>query len=420
MTSIFRSSKSNKAEGVPVEKIKRLQKSLQHAETLASALKENSSALISQIHSQTLTVQKLHQDLNSQKAGLVVAELHTPLTGESLRGGPDVTRDRNECKISDRGRQAQKQQAVTPTSAKPWENEDLWTNVDAHHKGRQQDLREIADDLLTSLLHNNQTVLMNQAKAIQGTVEAQIHWLQSCQEDVGSLLSPNLESSSNEPDKKFLEKYRAIENEKITLTKNNEVLEAANKNLQRDFRELKKKYDGLDKENNLLKSKLARFNPPSWGKQAPPKIQVKSQIYCPRKTELTDSIITELTSMLKSKMDLYSLELNIINCESTTEIVRSLPVIVICLYASRLGTDVSNALQKVPVGPNVAVLVLHHKDIHALPAQTSDKILTGDEYRNIGAIIDMAFLSQKGVYTCNMNDRGLEDLTNFIKTHSNK
>ncbi|KAL3874018.1 hypothetical protein ACJMK2_037087 [Sinanodonta woodiana] len=417
--NLFRSSKSNKAEGVSLAEIQKLQKSLQHGENFASILQDNSKSLIAQISSQTLTVQKLHQELSSQKAGQLGAELQTPIAGESVRSGSYATNDRNESKISDRERQARKQRAdVAPQGGRRLETDDSWTNVDAHHIGRQQDLMEDEDDLLTSLLHNNQIVLMTQAKAIQGNVEAQIHWLQGLHADVGRLLSPISESSSSEPDKKYFENYKAIEEEKNTLKRKLEGLEAANNKLQRDFSDLKKKYDGLDRENSVLKSKIAKFNPPSYGQYAPPKIQVRSQLYCPRKTDLTDFVITELTSMLKLRMDSLSQELTTINCESTTQINQSLPLIVICLYASRLGTDVSNALQKVPVGPNVAVLVLHHKDLHALPAQTSDKILTGHEYRDIGAIIDMAFLSQKGVYTCNMNDRGLEELANFIKTHS--
>ena len=69
-----------------------------------------------------------------------------------------------------------------------------------------------------------------------------------------------------------------------------------------------------------------------------------------------------------------------------------------------------------PTGSNkdVALLVLHHKEAHALPSQTSDKILTGSDFSHLGTIIDLAFLSQRGIYECEMNTVGIERVVSFL------
>lgn len=69
-----------------------------------------------------------------------------------------------------------------------------------------------------------------------------------------------------------------------------------------------------------------------------------------------------------------------------------------------------------PTGCNkdVALLVFHHKEAHALPSQTSDKILTGSDFNHLGTIIDLAFLSQKGIYECEMNTVGIERVVSFL------
>ena len=63
---------------------------------------------------------------------------------------------------------------------------------------------------------------------------------------------------------------------------------------------------------------------------------------------------------------------------------------------------------------DVALLVFHHKEAHALPSQTSDKILTGSDFNHLGTIIDLAFLSQKGIYECEMNTVGIERVVSFL------
>jgi hypothetical protein len=62
----------------------------------------------------------------------------------------------------------------------------------------------------------------------------------------------------------------------------------------------------------------------------------------------------------------------------------------------------------------MAVLVCHHKDEHALPAQSSDRVLSGPEFKGIGGIYDVAFHVDKGIYPCEMNENNIANVIKFI------
>ena len=62
----------------------------------------------------------------------------------------------------------------------------------------------------------------------------------------------------------------------------------------------------------------------------------------------------------------------------------------------------------------VLVVVLHHKEVHALPSQASDRVLTGEEYKQLGAIVDAAFWTGKGMYDCELNKLATEKIYNFV------
>lgn len=90
------------------------------------------------------------------------------------------------------------------------------------------------------------------------------------------------------------------------------------------------------------------------------------------------------------------------------------PLLVVCVNVSRIGADAKEALKGIPKAKDVALLVFHHKEAHALPSQTSDKILTGADFSGLGSIIDLAFLSQRGIYECDMNTVGIERVASFL------
>ncbi|XP_061174809.1 paramyosin-like [Saccostrea echinata] len=99
------------------------------------------------------------------------------------------------------------------------------------------------------------------------------------------------------------------------------------------------------------------------------------------------------------------------------------PLLAICVNVSRIGTDAKEVLKGIPKANNskdVALLVFHHKEVHALPSQTSDKILTGTDFSHLGTIIDFAFLSQRGIYECDMNMMGIERIASFLLQYKTK
>jgi hypothetical protein len=66
------------------------------------------------------------------------------------------------------------------------------------------------------------------------------------------------------------------------------------------------------------------------------------------------------------------------------------------------------------VSSNVSVLIFHHKDIHALPNQSSELVLTGPVFKDLGGIFDIAFLSEKGIYDCTMNQESAVGIETFL------
>ncbi|XP_069125685.1 uncharacterized protein [Argopecten irradians] len=127
-----------------------------------------------------------------------------------------------------------------------------------------------------------------------------------------------------------------------------------------------------------------------------------------------DDVSSEIGNMLSFKMESRGVKIRVERCTDPQTHHNNTPLLVLCIHASRLGTDVHHALQSVKCDRSVALVVLHHKEYHALPSQPSEKLLVGGHYRQLGVIVDIAFLKSKGVYTCDMNDRSLDKLCSFI------
>lgn len=130
---------------------------------------------------------------------------------------------------------------------------------------------------------------------------------------------------------------------------------------------------------------------------------------------ILNAVTSELQSILSQHVDATrDKKLEIVPLEDPKSVPANNPLIVLCINASRLGTDVEQALQQVKCSRSVAVAVIHHKEIHALPPQASEKLLHSEKVRELYAVVDIAFLTNKGMYACDMNNKSLEKLTNFI------
>lgn len=135
---------------------------------------------------------------------------------------------------------------------------------------------------------------------------------------------------------------------------------------------------------------------------------------------ISNAVRSELQLILSQHIEATrDKKLEIVPLDDPKSIPANKPLIVLCINASRLGTDVEQALQQVTCSRSVTVAVIHHKEFHALPPQASEKLLHSEKIRELYAVVDIAFLTNKGMYTCDMNNKSLEKLTNFICEFSN-
>ncbi|CAG2199378.1 unnamed protein product [Mytilus edulis] len=173
---------------------------------------------------------------------------------------------------------------------------------------------------------------------------------------------------------------------------------------------LQRKTNRIEKERDELQLKID-----SWFAQK--NSTVKVQMYAAVKKELCDKMMTELEGMLRTQLALKHTPINVEKHKEPPP-DSTVPLIAMCVNASRLGSDVNYAIDNIDRSRTIAVVVLHHKEYHALPKQPSERLLIGSDYKHIGAIIDIAYLTHKGIYPCDMNENSLDRLVNFITTNS--
>ena len=65
----------------------------------------------------------------------------------------------------------------------------------------------------------------------------------------------------------------------------------------------------------------------------------------------------------------------------------------------------------------VGLVILHIKEVHEPDIQSSEKLLASTFKKNgPGKMFDMAFVSTKGIYECNMNEMSVKDIVSFIRS----
>lgn len=141
---------------------------------------------------------------------------------------------------------------------------------------------------------------------------------------------------------------------------------------------------------------------------------VQVQIFMQRKVDLLSLIESDLLRLISKHPMFENKELKIVRPECPDEITGNHPTLVLCLHGSRLGTDAKSEVQNIREPGKTALLIFHYKDEHALPSQTSDGILTAAEFKALGGIFDLAFLKEKGIYDCNMNNFAASNIIKFI------
>ncbi|XP_060598676.1 uncharacterized protein LOC132752375 [Ruditapes philippinarum] len=235
-------------------------------------------------------------------------------------------------------------------------------------------------------------------------------------ETEGDTESGALEQLKTERDllrKQVEELERQTEEHKITIAKlNKEMLDKENiskvfavksESMQREFENARML---LQKENEEIKLELEILKKKS---------AYEVQLFCQTETGLIKTIEEKLMTELRSRLNNKGKEVKFVKCQDTSNVEADKPLLLLCINASRLGTDASTLVKKFKVSSKkMAVLVCHHKDEHALPAQSSDRVLSGPEFKGIGGIYDVAFHVDKGIYPCEMNENNIANVIKFI------
>lgn len=178
-------------------------------------------------------------------------------------------------------------------------------------------------------------------------------------------------------------------------------------NQDEEIAKLVQTIDTLENERDQLRRQIKVL-------KSSQKQSIEVQLYAPGTTNFKN-IVMALRDDLNAHLEKDGMSVKLIECNRSTDVQSNIPTLVVCVNASRLEADVAACLQGLKLSPNITILVFHHKDEHALPSQTSDKVLSIDTVRSVGSIIDMAFLSDRGLYHCTMNTEAVQNIANLLQ-----
>ncbi|XP_033736422.1 myosin-7-like [Pecten maximus] len=133
---------------------------------------------------------------------------------------------------------------------------------------------------------------------------------------------------------------------------------------------------------------------------------------------MVDMVSKELTKRLQTILERENIIVTVQLCQTPAEVPNG-PLVVLCLNMSRVGTNILDALAGIKANHDVLVLVLHNavKENLSLLTPTSLRV-TGNELRQLGGIVDMAFNSDSGVYDCDLNTRSVENIATTLRKYS--
>ncbi|KAL4237655.1 hypothetical protein ACF0H5_002369 [Mactra antiquata] len=138
------------------------------------------------------------------------------------------------------------------------------------------------------------------------------------------------------------------------------------------------------------------------------------QVYCNGSTDISTKASQLFTECLQSHMS--DLPVQIVQYQNPDDINPGLPTACLCVSVSRLGTDILKGMKHLEVNSNVVVIVLHYKEPHSLPTQSSRRVLVGEEYKhNVHAgMYDLGF-QKHSIYDCDLNNSNMGDIVECLK-----
>lgn len=310
-------------------------------------------------------------------------------------------------------------------------------------------------------LERNQATLMHQMKGLQKAGESFKELVQPFREGIYpvNLHLPNedvvqakddiieaLKKEASEKDR-IKQQNETLQRQSTDLTNKIESIRRINASFQNDIEKAAQEKDSLRRANNSLSEEKRNLNDQisqmrrqhylleqehrssirkiedlrkQLETQRKRKLSVHVQLFSPRKGDLTAMVLQEMRVMLETQFEIEDRILMVNICDRLTDIIPNMASLIVCINASRLGSDVASALEGLTLNKCQGLVILHHKDTHALPNQPSERLLTSSssDLKKLGGIFDMAFLSGKGIYTCDMNNRAVSELVTFIKAFS--
>ncbi|XP_033734781.1 myosin-2 heavy chain, non muscle-like [Pecten maximus] len=130
---------------------------------------------------------------------------------------------------------------------------------------------------------------------------------------------------------------------------------------------------------------------------------------------LVDMVTKGLTKRLQERLDMSNLNLIVSFSQNPSDVTNGFQI-VLCLNMSRVGTNIADSLKGMKVDRDVFVMVLHHTNKENLSALTpTSHRVTGNEVRQLGGILDMAFSSDGGLYECDLNNVAVEKIALILK-----
>ncbi|CAC5407919.1 unnamed protein product [Mytilus coruscus] len=182
-----------------------------------------------------------------------------------------------------------------------------------------------------------------------------------------------------------------LEIKETTATQEKVKLQETVTELSKNYGSLLEKYEVLKKEKEKLTLKT--------------KMKKQLSFHSVLKQPQSDQAVGGIMSLLQAEF--HDADLDIIQ-ESKRS--KNVPLLVVLYNLSRLTDDANGALNGVEAASDVALVVLHSKEIK----KPSEKILTEPDFKKLGIIVDISFLSAKGIISNDTTDNAIKQLSAFI------
>ncbi|XP_045187837.1 uncharacterized protein LOC123545578 [Mercenaria mercenaria] len=136
-------------------------------------------------------------------------------------------------------------------------------------------------------------------------------------------------------------------------------------------------------------------------------------LYSKRQDDVIMVLVKELENWLNFLIKNVSYEL----LDNIKRRNPEVPLLVLCINSTRCATDASNAIQGITEFQHTSLVVFHHRDVHALSFTPSSRAFTDPAIKALAGIYDIAFLQDKGIYHCDLNEKAINGIVAFLRKY---